>query len=356
MIYVFVAALVAVIGTRVLRSAGGINITLPNFGGAGRSILIWPVLLGVGGFVTWYFWGWFLTIPSLPVDEQLSAVGNILLIAITTYGLVLIVKDGQAVWPKRFGYTFIVVALGMFVWQSVDIDPKEEVFYQQAFDHNTGEPLKMGYVTASGDWIEDPLGRTPTDCRPAGYNHFGQSGKSFPYSTAGTCRSPITGKRLVPISPEYVPDASKSTLPGMLDWVFPTPAERVAAQAARKAKEAAAREAENAKQAAEIALERARYPAPVITPPPPRTAARETPCTGRYENLLNCQRVVFGSNTEYIREARDEYHCLVFDPHDAVKRTDLGGSQYQFIPVRGNAVVQFFDLKKGDTFFGATCK
>lgn len=86
-----------------------------------------------------------------------------------------------------------------------------------AFDLRSGEPLTMGYLNLNGKWQNayDPeTGEilTPADCRPKGSHHFDKSsGIVFPYSTEGTCFSPVAGGvRLTPISTEDLKTSEKS--------------------------------------------------------------------------------------------------------------------------------------------------
>jgi hypothetical protein len=77
------------------------------------------------------------------------------------------------------------------------------------------------------------------------------------------------------------------------------------------------------------------------------TTAKVGPCIARYTNQLNCQTVVFGQHTKYDRMAKKGY-CIVSDPVDALKRTDLGGDQYRYQGKAG-LTAQFFDLAAGQS-------
>jgi hypothetical protein len=142
------------------------------------------------------------------------------------------------------GAILIAVSVWMFGPHRV-ADPT----FQSAIDPTTNKPLEMGVLTYSGDFRADPLGRTPADCVPLGYD-LAPDGRHLIHGLTGDTvtfadipepsggQAPLAGcfsngVRLVPIPVDQIPDPFRRTPEGLIDWVTTTPAER-AAEAARE--------------------------------------------------------------------------------------------------------------------------
>lgn len=311
-------------------------------------------------YVLYYFQIIFGLLATFPFAENPIAFWYV-----AGFGLIMVTAmvatnrlEGSVLYWIVMLYSIAVVLFLLIstAWQNTGISLKDDVLYQQSFDPNSGEPLKMGYVTASGDWIEDPLGRTPTECRPSGYAHFNTEGKAFPYAEHGTCRSPITGERLVPVSKDYVPDASRTTLPGMTDWLFPTPVERKD----REAKEEAAAAKAKAERELEIAKANANRPVrpTVYVPVIPDFAVALPACDDqRYARKKDCTKVRFEAGQKYVFHGRAN-HCRV--------AKSFGGASLKAEPVvlgnfereytaQGAGVAYFFNVPVGEKINGTVC-
>jgi hypothetical protein len=247
--------------------------------------------------------------------SEIESVAKIFVFAVIAIGGWASRKD-EAVWTKRIFYIasaiFFFLGIGYFAYgERFVTDPTSQI----AFDPSTGEPTYMGFLDSGGVWQrgfgDQNIGEKgellrPSQCRPlemvsvlkpvdGAMKRVNElqpvAHDGFDYSTDGTCFSPSTGERMVPVSAENVP-ITPSLRP------FSTPAERAAL--------------DELDRAAEEESWNNRQPTPAVLPTP-RAADFSENCTGVHLTALNQGRIVecmtgtlFANGEDLILPARSD--------------------------------------------------
>lgn len=301
---------------------------------------------------------------SMSTVEYVMTAAGILFATIAAYGVYVLYKTGDPVWPQRFAVAamaiiFIVGGLTWMYGERQISDPLAREAFAVMDDPTrnvqAGDPEYLGHQDNMGNWVQSRNPNTgelfhPSECRPKVPTRVAvmENGvlsmktlilpvphRGFDYSKDGLCVSPTDGvTKLVPWETRHSP-AVPSLMP------FKTPAEIQAEKDAKQAKIDAAN-----KRRDDLRLQQERRRLVKLLP-------EEEPCTAsEFTEFINCKKVtIHRGGGDYIYSRTEKDFCpKVDDKRHIVSARNGMDIVLSLKPDTTTATFHVFELKPGQTY------